>query len=339
MDWSDRIGRRIKLRDLHILQAVVEQGSIAKAARHLAISQPVVSKVIADLERMFGRRLLDRDRHGAEPTIYGASLLTRGLAVFDELRQSVKDIEYLDDPATGELRIATHEVMAAGLVSAIIRSLHRSHPKLTVHVRLSSPVDILYRELRDRNVDLIFGRLVTPFAEGDLQAQVLFNESTVIVAGRHNRLTRRRKLELADLVDEPWVFPVAGSVAERIAMEMFRSSGLEMPRRGVVCAPMPVIATLVGDGPYLANLPGSLVHFGGDHLSVKVLPIKVPIPSTPVGIVTLKRRTINPVAQLFIEHAREIAKPLMKKNERSTRDGSPTNRAAGGRGSRTTDAG
>jgi DNA-binding transcriptional LysR family regulator len=314
MDWSDRIGRRIKLRDLHILQAVAQQGSMAKAARHLAISQPVISKVISDLEREIGWPLLDRDRHGAEPTIYGASLLRHGLAVFDELRQSVGEIEYLADPTKGELRIGTHDVMAAGFLPAIIKSLHRRHPGLTIHVKLSVVADTLFRELRDRSVDLILGRNLTPLLEEDLKAEVLFNETTVVVAGRRNRWTRRRKFELADLVRERWVFPGAGSVAERIAAEMFESCGLEMPHRGALFAPMPVIAALVGNGPYLANLPGSLVHFAGSQLQVKALPINVPVRPSPVGIVTLKRRTINPVAQLFIEHAREVAKPLAKKN-------------------------
>src|SRR5712692_7660972 len=107
MEWSARIGRRIKLRDLHILLAVAECRSMAKAAEHLAISQPVVSKVIADLEHALGVRLLDRDRHGAEPTIYGAALLKRGTAAFDELKQGVKDIEFLADPTAGELRIGS----------------------------------------------------------------------------------------------------------------------------------------------------------------------------------------------------------------------------------------
>lgn len=310
MDWSDRIGRRIKLRDLHILQTVVSQGSMAKAARRLAISQPVISRVIGDLERELGRRLLDRDRYGAEPTIYGAALLKHGVAVFDELRQSVEEIEYLADPTKGELRIATHEVMAAGFLPAVVKSLHRRYPNLTIGVRLSVVADTLYRELRERNVDLILGRASQPLLEEDLKAEVLFDETTVIVAGKRNRLTRRHNLGLAELIHEKWVFPAPGSLAEHIAAEMFRASALDLPRRGAVFAPMPVIAELVGNGPYIANLPGSLVHFGGDHLQVKVLPVKVPVSPSPVAVVTLKRRTLNPVAQLFIEHAREIARPL-----------------------------
>jgi hypothetical protein len=93
MDWPDRIGRRLKLRDVHILLAVVQWKSMARAAERLAISQPVFSKAIADLERTVGVRLLDRNRLGAEPTPYGLALLRHGLAAFDELKQGVKEIE------------------------------------------------------------------------------------------------------------------------------------------------------------------------------------------------------------------------------------------------------
>lgn len=307
MDWSERIGRRIKLRDLHILQAVAHHGSIAKAARHLAVSQPVVSKAIADLEREVGKPLFDRDRHGAEPTIYGASLLKHGLAVFDELKQSVKEIEYLSDPAVGELRIATTNVLAAGFVTAVIKSLHRRHPKLAIHATLPVAVDALHRELRDRNVDLVIDRLQTSPADDDLQTDMLFEEATVIVAGRQNPLTRRRKVTLLDLVDEPWVFPAVGSAADRIATMMFQAAGLEMPRERAIHAPMPLAAALVANGPYLANFPASLVRYGGSHLQIKILPVKVQLPASPVGIIRLKRRTISPVAQLFIDHARKLA--------------------------------
>src|SRR5215510_6097973 len=101
MQLADRIGRRLKLRELHILLAVAERGSMARAADDLAVSQPVVSKTIADLERTLGVRLLDRSRHGVEPTLYGQALLKRSTAAFDELRQGIKDIEFLAEPTAG----------------------------------------------------------------------------------------------------------------------------------------------------------------------------------------------------------------------------------------------
>lgn len=109
MDWSNRIGRHLNPRALHVFLAVVEKGNMAKAAEQLAISRPVVSKTIAGLEVTLGVPLFNRTSQGVEPTLYGRALLKRGLAVFDELRQSVEEIEFLADPSAGELRVAFSE--------------------------------------------------------------------------------------------------------------------------------------------------------------------------------------------------------------------------------------
>ncbi len=105
MQLSDRIGRRMKLHDLHVLMAVVQAGSMSKAAQLLNTTQPAISRSIADLEQAIGVRLLDRGRHGAEPTEYGRALLDGGVAMFDDLRQAVKNIEFLTDPTVGEIRV------------------------------------------------------------------------------------------------------------------------------------------------------------------------------------------------------------------------------------------
>src|SRR6202167_3703705 len=94
IDWEGRIGRRLKLRDLHVYFAVVECGSMAKAAARLRVAQPTVSEIIADREHTFGVRLLDRFARGVEPTVYGRALLKRGIAAFDELKQSTRDIAF-----------------------------------------------------------------------------------------------------------------------------------------------------------------------------------------------------------------------------------------------------
>src|SRR3954467_6584712 len=105
MQLSDRIGRRVKLHDLHVLMAVVQSGSMNKAAALLLTTQPAVSRSVAELERMMGVRLLDRNAQGVEPTAYGRALLDGGKAVFDDLRQAVNSIEFLADPTAGEVRI------------------------------------------------------------------------------------------------------------------------------------------------------------------------------------------------------------------------------------------
>ena len=95
MQHIERARRRLKLRDLHILLVVAQRGSMAKAAAELAISQPAVSRAIADMEHALGLRLLDRGRNGIEATPYGRVLIKRGVTIFDELTQGLEELEFL----------------------------------------------------------------------------------------------------------------------------------------------------------------------------------------------------------------------------------------------------
>src|SRR5436305_11417371 len=141
IDWESQIGRRLKLRDLHVFFTVVQHRSMAKAAQQLGVSQPAVSEVIADLEHALGVRLLDRTARGVQPTIYGGALLKRSVAAFDELKQGIRDIEFLSDPTAGEVRIAAPVIYAAGFVAAAIDRPTRRQPRVVRHLT----IDTAYR--------------------------------------------------------------------------------------------------------------------------------------------------------------------------------------------------
>src|SRR5215470_9599350 len=185
MQWEDRIGRRIKFRDLHIALAVSQSGSMLKAAEALAVSQPVVSRVIADLEHALGVRLFDRSRKGVEPTRAGRALLNRGRAAFDELNQGVKEIEFLNDPTAGEMRIGTSPTLSEGVVFAILDRLSRQYPRLVIQVVLGGTL-ALVDELRERRIDLGFVRMSGRVPPEDMDQEVLFEDPLVVVAGVEN---------------------------------------------------------------------------------------------------------------------------------------------------------
>jgi DNA-binding transcriptional ArsR family regulator len=123
MPWNDRTKRRLKLRDLDILTALIDTGTMGKAASRLGISQPAVSKAIAELEAALGVRLVDRGRRGITPTRFGLALQKRSVAIFNDLRQSVQDIDFLSDPTKGEIRIGTTEPITAAAAHAHHRDL------------------------------------------------------------------------------------------------------------------------------------------------------------------------------------------------------------------------
>ena len=136
---SEQISRRLKLRQLNVLVAVAQWGSMAKAAEHLAISQPVVSKAIAELEQIVGVRLFDRVPHGVEPTPHGRALLKRSAAIFDDLRTSVSELESLSDPTAGELRMGFEENLSTGLLPTLIDQVTRQYPRLLFDIALGDP--------------------------------------------------------------------------------------------------------------------------------------------------------------------------------------------------------
>jgi DNA-binding transcriptional LysR family regulator len=313
MQWEDRIGRRIKFRDVHIALVVAQSGSMLKAAEALAISQPVVSKVIANLEQALGVRLFDRSRRGVEPTASGRALLKRGRAAFDELKQGVKEIEFLNDPTAGELHIGSSRASAEGIVLAAIDRLSRQYPRVVFHV-ITGDTPAIHERLHERSVEFGFVRMSGPVPEDDIERETLIEEPLVVVAGVKNPWVHRRKIKLAELANEPWTWPLPGNIVDLLVVEAFRASGVEAPRATVYVDSLNVRTKLAATGRFLAVVPASMLKFPVKHASIKLLPVELPTTTHgQIGIITLRNRTLSPLAQLFIECARQIAKPLARR--------------------------
>jgi DNA-binding transcriptional LysR family regulator len=141
--------------------------------------------------------------------------------------------------------------------------------------------------------------------------ETLFDDRFVVMADAQSKWTRRRKLALADLMNELWVLPPAESIPGSYIAQAFRASGFDPPRVHMVSFSLPLHYHLLATGRFVTMLPESMLHFGR-HLSLKLLPVRLRGAPYPPGIVTLKNRTLSPLAQLFIKCAREVAKPLAK---------------------------
>jgi DNA-binding transcriptional LysR family regulator len=308
MQWNDRLGQRLKLRDLHILMTVIERGSMARAATALSVSQPAVSKAIASMEQTFGVRLLDRLRSGVQPTTYGKALLKRGLVVFDELREGMSELKLLADPTVGSLRIGSSEAIAAGLLPRILDEISRTHAGITFEVTQALFVTSAYREVRDRTVDLLIGRVFSPIDDEDLAIENLFDDRVVIVAANDSPLHRARRLGLADLSGERWILPPAESRAGELTADLFRRAGAGLLHSPLRTLSIHLAIQLVATERFLAVLPSSVLRFGIWKAPIKALHVALPRQERPVGIITLKHRSLSPVAELFLKHARAVVR-------------------------------
>ncbi|HEV3184882.1 MAG TPA: LysR family transcriptional regulator [Xanthobacteraceae bacterium] len=304
---ADHIGRRFKLRELYILSAVVQRGSMAKAAAHLAMSQPAVSEAIASLEATLKVRLLDRGPRGIEPTIYAQALLRRGTVVFDELSQGLRDIEYLADPAVGEVRIGCPESLAAGFVPAMIEEFSRRHPQVTFDVVDTAIAALEFRELRERRIDLMLGRIPRDFADDEITVDNLFDDRLLVVASAESRWARRRKIAPAELLDEPWILAPPSNVVRLLFIEAFRARGLEPPGATVTSNSMNVRMHLLASGRFLTFIAESLLRQNARRWSLKALPVDLGVQQLTVGVATLRNRTLSATAQLFIDHLKGAA--------------------------------
>jgi len=299
--------RRLKLRDLQVLSAVVQLGSMAKAAVRLAMSQPAVSQSVSGLERMLGVRLLDRTSRGVEPTVYAIALLKRSRVVFDELEQAAAEVAFLADPTVGEVRVAAGDTLAAGLLPRAIDRLSAELPSIVVHVMQTNADGQEFRELRERRIDFALARTTKQLAHDDLDCELLFDDPHRVVAGTNSPWARRRKIELADLVHERWAFASNHVIRELIA-EAFAARGLAMPQERVSANSILLRNDLLATGRFLTVLPESVLQYHAKQWSLKALAVDLDVKPRSVAMVWLKGRAISPVAQVFAKHVRVAAR-------------------------------
>jgi DNA-binding transcriptional LysR family regulator len=310
MPWNDRIKRRIKLRDLDILMTVIEAGSMGKAANRLGISQPAVSKAIVELEAALGVQLFDRGQQGVVPTPYALALRTRSVSIFNDLRQGVQDIDFIADPTRGEIRVGMTEPITSAIVAPVIDGLSRNYPRMFFHL-VAGDTATLYTDVAERNIELAICRMIGKLPD-ELAAEILFHDSVAVMTSAANPLARRRNLKLADLANEPWVLFPNESFFGGVIAEIFRANGHEPPRLTVSTLSVHAQNEMLATGRFITVLPSFMLRLPGGSVPLKALPVMLPNPPMPIGLITVKNRMLTPVAQLFIGRIRTRVKSLAR---------------------------
>ena len=310
LDKLRQLDRRISLHDLRVVMAVAQAGSMGKAAKQLATSQPAISRSIGTLEQALGVRLFDRSAQGIELTPFGRVLVKRGTVVFDELLHGIKDIGFLSTPTVGDLAIGASIAVAEGFVCSVIARLSRRYPRVTFQVHATDTATA-YQALLGRKVDLAIVHAIDMPDQKLMDVEELLQDPHVVVAGAHHPIVRRRSVSLAQLVDEPWVLPLPEQPYGTVVAQAFRAHGLQVPPF-VVGSTLPVRTTLLATGRFLSMVPRVVMQFPPKNRLLRSLPIELPMTTRPLALVTLKNRTLNPLAELFRDAAREAAIRLRK---------------------------
>ena len=138
----------------------------------------------------------------------------------------------------------------------------------------------------------------------------IVEDELVIVAGSQSRRFNRRKVSLADLINERWILTAPGIWNYMLVSEAFQRSGLNVPNISMRTLSVHLRTNLVATGDFITTLPRSVLHLYGARFGLKVLPLEFPARPWPVSVITLKNHTLSPVAERFVECAYEVAKAV-----------------------------
>jgi DNA-binding transcriptional LysR family regulator len=307
MPMNSRASDKMKLRDLRVLMMVAQTGSMGKAAASLNTCQPAISRSIRDLERTLGVRLLDRLSHGVEPTTYGRALLNCGNAVFDNLRDGLRAIEFLADPSAGEVKIGCNPILASTFVPLIIDNLARKYPRMSFGVEAGTNEN-LRQLIIDRRVDLVICRRFKTERDQPIAFEPLYEDTYVVAAGVDSPLLQRRKIELREIIDEPWILSPPEAVIGSASKRAFLANRLPFPRAAVTSVSPELRLALLATGRFLTILPTSLMRFGPRKVELRILPVDLKMARETIGLATLSGRTLGPAAELVADYARKASR-------------------------------
>lgn len=302
--------RRVRLRDLETLVAVVQAGGMRKAAAALHLSQPAVSRAMRELENALGVRLLQRGPAGAEATVHGEALVQRARAVFDELHNALQELDWLSDPEAGEVRVGGGDTQQAGVLAQTAQTLLARHGRLRLSFESAQAHDLLGSMLPQRLVDLAIIRPAVQPLPADIDGEALYHEQLHVLVGPEHPLARRRRIALADLIDEHWILSRNERMASSPVVQAFADAGLPMPARVIESGTLSLRHQMLLSGRFVTCMPHTVVPFARRHMGLRVLPVALPRWAEATMVLWLRGRVPAPATTACLDALREAARSL-----------------------------
>jgi DNA-binding transcriptional LysR family regulator len=303
----DRVLRsNLKLRHLQLLIALDEFRHLGRASEFLSLTQPAVSKTLAEIERLFGLDLFTRSTRGTEPTAYGNTIVRFARSVLADYGRARDEIAAVASGAAGRIGVGAMVVATPTLLVQAVKQLKARSAQTTVAIEEGDLTRLLPR-LRAGELDLFVGRLEPGYAAPDLETEALFDEAMAIVVRPDHPLARKPRPGWADLAPLPWVVPPPWASSRIKLHQMFYKHGLNPPVDVIESASFLVTLSFVRERPAVGFVARTVArHLAREGLA-KVLGVKVPIELPPVGIITMRGRRRTPASEQLIGCLRRVA--------------------------------
>ena len=303
------IGRKFRLRHLELIAEVYDCRSILKASRRLSLTQPTVTKALQDVEATLGLKLFERSNRGIEPTEYGEIFARHAKVLLAQLRHAAEELENLRVGYSGKVSVGTLLAASASILPDAIVLLKKERPGVAISVIVGT-YDILMPSLLAGDLDMVLGRLPAQGRSRALVYEEFYAEPICVVARRGHPLTRKRRLALRDLTNEPWLLPLPETELHRQIERAFIDAGARLPKNVIESVSILTNRVLLRKSDCLGVMPYHVALDDVEHGLLAILPVKLKSLEGPVGVIVRAPGDLPPAASALRECLRAAAKDV-----------------------------
>jgi DNA-binding transcriptional LysR family regulator len=315
---------RLKLRQLNLLVALDETGSLHKAADRLGMSQPAATRHLQDLEGLMGASLFERTRKGMQATPMGQLLIRHAAMELAGIDHVHEEAQALQSGNTGCLRIGLHAGAPSALVAQAITSLKQATPHLGIQL-VEGDHDQLLSELQEGRMGMVIGRAPPVNAPG-LAFEALFTDHFCIVCGAQNTSLPREPEGLADLLPFSWVLPFAGTAFRKSLDLQFLGQCGRLPSDLIETVSVTTVQALLTRGDHVAVMPHAVARPLLQAGHARVLIHRLAGITGPVGITTRSGEARNSALARLVQALHDASRDLMAQTDHKS--GSPQSKHA-----------
>ncbi|MBS0608875.1 MAG: LysR family transcriptional regulator, partial [Proteobacteria bacterium] len=292
-----------------MLVALDQFRHLGRAAEFLALTQPAVSKTLAEIESLFGLPLFERSTRGTEPTAAGASVVRFARSVLAGYERTRDEIAAEASGASGRASVGAMVSATPVLLAQAVERLKARSRRATVLIEEGDLAHLLPK-LRLGELDLFLGRLEPAYASPDLETESLYKDPMVAVARPGHPLARRRAVQWGDVAEQPCVLPPPWASLRVKLEQQFFAHDLHLPADIVESASFLSQLSFMHQRGAVAFMARSVARHFARQGMMAVLRLPVPVELPPVGLITLRGQRVTPVTAQLVECLREGLKNL-----------------------------
>lgn len=294
----------MKLNQIRNVLAVAERGSLRSAARHLGMAQPAITRSIRELEHELGASLFERHATGVALTSIGEAFVRRAGAIEAELQRAKDEVQQLRGEPTGSVTVSLSTASHLALLPRVLATFHRRYPKVTLKI-IEGLYPAIEADLHSGLIDFYVGPLSEAATSGDIDSELLFTNTRVIVGRKGHPLAGATRLD--ELVDATWITTAVTVKTQEELDPLFAGAGLPRPIVAVEAHSGLSMIITVAYSDHLAVLPRQWLEFGPAAQLLDRIRLGHEIPAPPIYLARRARLPLTPVAEHLSDLFRRVA--------------------------------